>query len=100
MKLPSFSNLFYLLSWLSENIHIMVRSTIPIEYHKGGTEANGFVIVITAVCYQSINNVAVLMSLLPGQNDVRGNGICLGIPFFFKRARMKKTRLKSNINTK
>ena len=62
MKLSSLSKLFYILSWLSENIRIMVRSTILIEYHRGGTEANGVFIVITAVCCQSIN-VAVLISI-------------------------------------
>ena len=49
MKLPSLSKLFYVLSWLSENIRIMVRSTILIEYYRDGTEANGVFVVIVAI---------------------------------------------------
>ena len=49
MKLPSLPKLFYVLSWLSENIRTMVRSTILIEYYRGGTEANGVVVVIVAI---------------------------------------------------
>ena len=49
MKLSSLFKLFYVLIWLSENIRIMVRNTILIEYYRGGTEANGVFVVVVAI---------------------------------------------------